>query len=98
MDPTPRRHLGKTLSVSVLPHRFPFAATPAAFAAAVCVMAALAADAGHGAPAQVGLEAVHLEAEYPATLAGLPIGHGTWAIDIADDQYTAAASGATSGL
>jgi hypothetical protein len=84
--------------VSVLPHRFPFAATPAAFAAAVCVMAALAADAGHVAAAQVRLEAAHLEAEYTATLAGLPIGHGTWAIDIADDQYTAAASGATSGL
>jgi hypothetical protein len=79
--------------VSVLPHRFPFAATPAAFAATVCVMAALAADAGHVAAAQT-----HLEAEYTATLAGLPIGHGTWAIDIADDQYTAAASGATSGL
>jgi hypothetical protein len=82
----------------VLPQRFPFAAGPAAFAAAVCVMAALAADAGHVAAAQVRLEAVHLEAEYTATLAGLPIGHGTWAIDIADDQYTAAASGATSGL
>jgi len=55
--------------VSLLPHRFPFAATPAAFAAAVCVMAALAADAGHVAAAQA-----HLEAEYTATLAGLPIG------------------------
>ena len=56
-------------------------------------MAALAADAGHVAAAQV-----HLEAEYTATLAGLPIGHGAWAIDVAEDQYTAAASGATSGL
>jgi hypothetical protein len=93
--------LGKTLSV--LPQRFPFAAAPAAFAAAVCVMAALAADAGHVAAAQVRLEAArleaaHLEAEYTATLAGLPIGRGTWAIEIAEDQYTAAASGATSGL
>jgi Protein of unknown function (DUF3108) len=84
--------------VSVLPQRVPFAAAPAAFAAAVCVMAALAADAGHVAAAQVHLEAVHLEAEYTATLAGLPIGHGTWAIEITEDQYTAAASGATSGL
>jgi hypothetical protein len=82
----------------LLPHRFPLAAAPAAFAAAVCVLVALAADAGHAAAAQVRLEAVHLEAEYTATLAGLPIGHGTWAIEIADDQYTAAASGATSGL
>ena len=82
--------------MSVLPQRVPFAAPPAAFAAAVCVMAVLAADAGHVAAAQVGQ--VHLEAEYTATLAGLPIGHGAWAIEIADDQYTAAASGATSGL
>jgi hypothetical protein len=79
--------------VTVVPQRFPFAAAPAAFAAAVCVMAALAADAGHAAAAQA-----HLEAEYTATLAGLPIGHGTWAIEIAEDQYTAAASGSTSGL
>ena len=56
-------------------------------------MAALAADAGHVAAAQT-----HLEAEYTATLAGLPIGRGTWAIEIAEDQYTAAASGATAGL
>jgi hypothetical protein len=56
-------------------------------------MAALAADAGHVAAAQG-----HLEAEYTATLAGLPIGHGTWVIEIAEDQYTAAASGSTSGL
>jgi hypothetical protein len=82
--------------VSVLPQRFPFAAAPATFAAAVCVMAVLAADAGHVAAAQVGQ--VHLEAEYTATLAGLPIGHGAWTIEIAEDQYTAAASGATSGL
>jgi Protein of unknown function (DUF3108) len=82
--------------VSVLPQRFPFAAAPATFAAAVYVMAVLAADAGHVAAAQAGQ--VHLEAEYTATLAGLPIGHGAWTIDIAEDQYTAAASGATSGL
>jgi hypothetical protein len=77
--------------VSLLPPRFPFAAAPAALAAVVCV--ALAADAGHVAAAQV-----HLEAEYTATLSGLPIGHGSWAIEIAEDQYTAAASGSTSGL
>jgi hypothetical protein len=56
-------------------------------------MVAFAADAGHVAAAQV-----HLEAEYTATLAGLPIGHGTWAIEVAEDQYTAAANGSTSGL
>ena len=39
-----------------------------------------------------------LDARYVVTLAGLPIGKGAWVIDIADDQFTAAASGSTSGL
>lgn len=79
--------------MSLPPQRFSFDAVPAAFAAAVCVMAAFAADAGHAAAAQA-----RLEAEYSATLAGLPIGHGSWVIEIADDQYTAAANGSTTGL
>lgn len=41
---------------------------------------------------------VHLEARYSATIAGIPIGSGTWAIDINDTQYTAAVSGATTGI
>jgi len=77
--------------VSLLPQRFPFNAAPVALAAAVCVMALAGAD--HAAAAQV-----HLEAEYSATVAGLPIGHGSWVIEIADDQYTAAANGSTTGL
>lgn len=39
-----------------------------------------------------------LEARYTAALAGIPLGTGTWVIDIAADQYTAVASGHTSGL
>jgi hypothetical protein len=39
-----------------------------------------------------------LEARYSATIAGIPIGNGSWAIDIFDTQYTAAATGSTSGL
>jgi len=39
-----------------------------------------------------------LEAQYVASLAGIPIGKGSWAIDIGDTQYTAAASGMTTGL
>jgi hypothetical protein len=39
-----------------------------------------------------------LDARYEATLAGIPVGKGTWIIDIADDQFTAAAAGGTSGL
>src|ERR1700733_9971734 len=39
-----------------------------------------------------------LDARYEATLAGIPVGKGTWTIDIADDQFTAAAAGGTAGL
>ena len=39
-----------------------------------------------------------LDARYTASLAGMPIGRGAWVIDIGDDQYTAAASGMTTGL
>jgi hypothetical protein len=39
-----------------------------------------------------------LEARYEVTLAGLPIGTGSWTIDISDTHYLAAASGSTTGL
>lgn len=44
------------------------------------------------------LAETRLEARYTATLAGVPIGRGAWQVDVADDQYTAVASGKTSGL
>lgn len=39
-----------------------------------------------------------LEAHYTMTLAGLPIGQGSWVIDISDSQYSSAATGGTTGL
>ncbi|WP_319798118.1 DUF3108 domain-containing protein [Nitrobacter sp.] len=39
-----------------------------------------------------------LEAHYDVTLAGILVGTGAWAVDISDDQYSAAASGGTTGL
>jgi len=39
-----------------------------------------------------------LDAQYEATLAGIPVGRGAWTIDISDDQFSAAASGGTMGL
>jgi hypothetical protein len=39
-----------------------------------------------------------LEAQYEASLAGIPVGKGAWHIDIQDDVFSAAASGGTSGL
>jgi Protein of unknown function (DUF3108) len=70
----------------------------AAFAAAIFIMLsaaprAIAGDAVHQPPA-VG----RLEAEYVASVAGIPIGRGNWIIEINDEQYTAAASGTTTGL
>ena len=50
------------------------------------------------APACPALAQGKLEARYEATLAGIPIGKGAWTIDIAEDQFSAAASGGTSGL
>jgi len=49
------------------------------------------------APAAVHAQG-KLEARYSATLAGIPIGKGSWVIDITDSHYMAAASGVTTGL
>jgi hypothetical protein len=71
-------------------------AAPAACIAAVFAVAfaaTLAIDASHVAAAQG-----RLEAEYTATLAGIPIGHGNWIIEISEDQFTATASGGTFGI
>ena len=39
-----------------------------------------------------------LDAQYEATLAGIPVGKGAWVVDIADDQFSATVSGGTAGL
>ena len=79
----------------------------ALFAGAVFLVAA-AAKAGDAirqaaaqaapVPAKPAGEEGRLEAVYTATLAGIPIGRGNWVIDITDDQYSAAASGTTTGI
>ncbi|MDC7784579.1 DUF3108 domain-containing protein [Rhodoplanes sp. TEM] len=60
----------------------------------LCVLAAIAGLGG----AEPAMAQGKLDARYVATLAGIPIGRGAWVIDIADDQYTAAASGTTAGI
>jgi Protein of unknown function (DUF3108) len=60
-------------------------------AAAVFATAAVWPQSGH---AETDAK---LEARYIASLAGIPIGHGAWVLDIRDNQYSAAASGSTSG-
>lgn len=62
-------------------------------AAAACLVAALAAEGSHTAGAQG-----RLDAEYVASVSGIPVGHGNWTVEISDKAFTAAASGATAGL
>ena len=74
--------------------RLVWTAPCAALAAGLLVVvAAFATDATRVAAAQG-----RLEAEYTATLSGIPIGHGNWVIDILEDQFSASASGGTTGI
>lgn len=61
--------------------------------AALCLALSFAGAAPLPARAQA-----RLDAQYEATLAGIPIGRGSWTIDIGDDRYTASAFGGTTGL
>jgi len=75
---------------------YPRSAGSAAFGAAAALLiltANVAADASHRAAAQS-----RLEAEYVATLDGFTVGRGNLVVDIAPDQYSAAATGTTTGL
>jgi len=56
-------------------------------------IAALLLLTPHGAWAQA-----RLDAQYEASLAGIPVGKGTWAVEIGEDQYGASAQGGTAGL
>ena len=57
-------------------------------------MLMLALAFGVAAPA-VACAQGKLEARYTVTLAGIPIGKGTWTVDITDTHYNAVASGGT---
>ena len=68
----------------------PWSVLRSAIGVAATALAAVAAD-----PA---LAQGRLDARYAVTLAGVPVGRGAWVIDIAENQFTAAASGKTTGL
>jgi Protein of unknown function (DUF3108) len=78
------------------------AASAAAFFVVVASAATMASDTARQPPAQaasqVSSASQRLEAEYTVTIAGIPIGRGNWIIEISGDQYTAAASGTTTGV
>ncbi len=80
--------------MAVVPSGFYRFATPGAILAAIPA-AFLAAGVSFPSPAAAQGK---VDARYIVTLAGIPLGKGTWSIDIADKQFTAAASGATAGL
>lgn len=73
--------------------RLPCSVRSHALIAAACLLAVLAADAGRTAGAQG-----RLEAEYVATVSGIPVGRGTWTVEISDKAYAAAANGTTAGV
>ena len=79
--------------MNILPKRFVRSTGPAVGAAATFIMTAFAIDSTSLAAAQG-----RLEAEYTASLAGIPIGRGNWVIEISEDQFTATASGGTFGI
>ena len=62
-----------------------------------CLVLMLAAVLAAAAPAAARAQG-KLDARYSVTLAGIPIGKGSWVIDITDTHYMAAASGVTTGL
>jgi hypothetical protein len=65
---------------------------------AVGVAAAATSMATILATADPALAQGRLDARYAVSLGGVPVGKGAWVIDIADNQFTAVASGATAGL
>src|SRR5581483_270465 len=84
----------ETRTVSVLAKRLPCNAATTAVIAAGCFAATFMWDAaGQSAAAQV-----RLQAKYIASVGGIPVGRGGWVVDIFEDQYTASATGATSGI
>ena len=69
------------------------AATRGARVGALILLSGLACGIASAACAQG-----RLEARYTASVAGIPVGRGSWMIDIGQNQYTAAASGRVVGL
>src|ERR1700738_1470966 len=61
--------------------------------ASLSVGAAMSFALTHPAAAQG-----RVDAQYEATLSGIPVGKGAWTIEIGDDQFSASAFGGTTGL
>jgi hypothetical protein len=62
------------------------------------VLALLSAGAFLALAPQAAFAQGRLEAHYEATLSGIPVGKGSWTIEIGDDAFSASAQGGTAGL
>jgi hypothetical protein len=72
-------------------------ASPAAFSRPGLVLS-LCAGAWLALAPQAANAQGRLDAHYEATLAGIPVGKGSWTIEIGDETFSAAAQGGTAGL
>ncbi len=61
-------------------------------------LASLCACAVVGLAPQAASAQGRMEAQYEASLSGIPVGRGTWVVEIGDDSFSAQAQGATAGL
>ena len=62
------------------------------------LLSCLCAGAYLGLSPQAAFAQGRLDAQYEASLAGIPVGRGAWTIEIGDDAFSASAHGGTAGL
>ncbi|WP_442893337.1 DUF3108 domain-containing protein [Bradyrhizobium sp.] len=76
----------------------PHAVSPSAVVSRLALVFGLFAPAWLSLSPQAASAQGRLEAQYEATLAGIPVGRGAWTIEIGDDSFAASAQGGTAGL
>jgi hypothetical protein len=88
-NPMERLSASRSQGRQVNPHR----RIHQAILVGAATLAMAIADAQHGR-ALCG----KLDAQYTVALSGLPIGRGSWVVDIGDDHFSTSARGATAGI
>src|SRR5215211_1888056 len=71
---------------------------PLSHAISPCLRLAVCAGAFFSLAPQAASAQGRLDAHYEATLSGIPVGKGSWTIEIGDDAFSASAQGGTAGL
>jgi Protein of unknown function (DUF3108) len=89
-NPMERLSASRSQGRQVNPHRH----IHQAILVGVATLAMAMADAQHGRALCQG----KLDAQYTVALSGLPIGRGSWVVDIGDDHFSTSARGATAGI